>query len=77
MPLVAPRIVNSVSCVTRIDHESHFAWQAQYLVKLKCHFSWQAQHSVKFGMIAGVILGMVSDRSRIVIDVSSVLEKCF
>ena len=50
MPLVAPRIVNSVSCVTRIDHESHFAWQAQYLVKLKCHFSWQAQHSVKFGM---------------------------
>ena len=49
MTLVAPRIVNSVSCVTRIDHESHFAWQAQYLVKLKCHFSWQAQYSVKFG----------------------------
>ena len=24
-----------------------------------------------------IILGMVSDRSRIVIDVSSVLEKCF
>ena len=41
------------ACVTRIDHESHSAWQAQYLVKLKCHFSWQAQHSVKFGMIAG------------------------
>ena len=53
MTLVTPRIVNSVSCVKRIDHESHFAWQAQYLVKLKCHFSWQAQHSVKFGMIAG------------------------
>ena len=53
MTLVAPRIVNSVSCVPRIDHESHFAWQAQYLVKLKCHFSWQAQYSVKFGMIAG------------------------
>ena len=51
MTLVTPRIVNSVSCVKRIDHESHFAWQAQYLVKLKCHFSWQAQHSVKFGMI--------------------------
>ena len=33
LPL-APRIVNSVSCVTRIDHESHFAWQAQYLVRL-------------------------------------------
>ena len=33
--------------------ESHFAWQAQYLVKFKCHFSWQVQHCVKFGMIAG------------------------
>ena len=53
MTLVTPRIVNSVSCVTRIDHESHFAGQAQYLVKFKCHFSWQAQYSVKFGMIAG------------------------
>ena len=53
MTLVTPRIVNSVSCVKRIDHESHFAWQAQYLVKFECHFSWQAQYSVKFGMIAG------------------------
>ena len=35
MTLVAPRIVNSVSCVSRIDHESHFAWQAQYLVMLE------------------------------------------
>ena len=50
---VAPRIVNNVSNVTRITHESHFAWQAQYLVKFKCHFSWQVQHLVKFGMIAG------------------------
>ena len=33
MPLVTPRIVNSVSCVKRIDHESHFAWQGQYLVQ--------------------------------------------
>ena len=67
MLLVAPRIVNSVSCVKRIQHEIHFSWQAQhlvkfmcyfswqaqYLVKFKCHFSWQAQYSVKFGMIAG------------------------
>ena len=53
MPPVVPRIVNSVSGVSRIDHEIHFAWQAQYLVKLKCHFSWQAQYLVKFGMIAG------------------------
>ena len=32
MTLVAPRIV--VSCVTRINHEIHFSWQAQYLVSL-------------------------------------------
>ena len=31
---VAPRIVNDVSYVTQINHESHFAWQAQYLVRL-------------------------------------------
>ena len=37
----------------RINDASHFAWQAQYSVKLKCHFSWQAQYLVKFGMIAG------------------------
>ena len=53
MTLVVPRIVNNVSFVRRINHESDFAWQAQYLVKLKCHFSWQAQYSVKLGMIAG------------------------
>ena len=31
---VAPRIVNDVSYVSRINHETHFAWQVQYLVKL-------------------------------------------
>ena len=30
---VAPRIVNDVPYV--INHESHFAWQAQYLVRLQ------------------------------------------
>ena len=34
MTLVAPHIVNSVSCVTRINHAIHFSWQAQYLVSL-------------------------------------------
>ena len=54
MTPVAPRIiVNDVSYVTRINHESHFSWQAQYLVKLEGHFSWQAQHLVKFWEIAG------------------------
>ena len=32
---VAPRIVNDVSYERRINHEIHFAWQAQYLVKLE------------------------------------------
>ena len=27
---MAPRIVLDVSCVTGINHESHFSWQAQY-----------------------------------------------
>ena len=53
MACVASRIVNNVSCVQRFDHESHFARQAQYLVKWQCHFLWQAQFSVKFGKIAG------------------------
>ena len=35
MTLLAPRIVNDISYVTRINHEIHFAWQAQYLLKLK------------------------------------------
>ena len=34
MTLVAPRIVNDVSYVTRIKQASHFAWQAQHLVRL-------------------------------------------
>ena len=31
---VAPRIVNDVSYVTRINDASHFLWQAQHLVIL-------------------------------------------
>ena len=49
--MLAPRIVNDVSYVTRINHEIHFAWQAQYLVKLECDFSWQAQHLVTFDIL--------------------------
>ena len=32
--VVAPRIGNDVSYVAQINHESHFAWQAQYLVTI-------------------------------------------
>ena len=53
MTLLAPRILNDVSYEMCINHEIHFAWQAQYLVKLDCHFSWQAQHLVTFWEIAG------------------------
>ena len=35
MLTVAPRIVNDVSYVMRMNHEIHFAWQAQYLVRLE------------------------------------------
>ena len=49
LTLLAPRILNDVSYVTRINHEMHFAWQAQYLVKLDCHFSAGAA----FGDILG------------------------
>ena len=35
MTHVAPRIVNIVSFVSRINHEIHFSWQAQYLVSLE------------------------------------------
>ena len=35
MTPVALRIENSISHVTRINHEGDFSWQAQYLVKLE------------------------------------------
>ena len=37
MTLVTPRIVKSVSCVTRISHESHFAWQVVSLDNDTCY----------------------------------------
>ena len=48
MRSVAPRIVNDVSCVTDINHESHVAWQAQYLVILECQF-----------FVAGAVFGEI------------------
>ena len=64
MTPVAPRIVIDVSYVKTINQSSHFAWQAQYLVKFeslfvagavlgnlvkfKCYFPWQVQRLVKF-----------------------------
>ena len=39
---VALRIVNDVSYAMRISHEIHFAWQAQYLLKLEAAFCCSA-----------------------------------
>ena len=41
------------SAATQINDDIHFAWQAQYLVRLEGDFSWQAQHFVTFWEIAG------------------------
>ena len=38
MSAVAPRMVNDVSNVSRINPETHFLWQGQYLVKLEAAF---------------------------------------
>ena len=45
MAFVAPRVGNFVSYVTQIIDDIHFAWQAQYLVKLEggscCSAHWK------------------------------------
>ena len=53
MTLLAPRIGNDVSYAMWMKDAIHFAWQAQYLVRLEGDFSWQAQHFVTFWEIAG------------------------
>ena len=45
---VAPRIVNDVSYAMRINHEIHFAWQAQYLLKLEAAFCCSAHCKWRF-----------------------------
>ena len=40
--MTSVRIVNGVSYVTRINHQSDFSWQAQYLVMLEDDFCWSA-----------------------------------
>ena len=38
----ALRILNDVSYVMRSNHEMHFAWQAQYLLRLEVDFAFSA-----------------------------------
>ena len=45
---VAPLIVNNVSGATRINHDSHFPWQAQYLVRLDGQTCCSAQCKWRF-----------------------------
>ena len=66
---VAPRIVNDVSYVSRINHDIHFAWQAQYLVKLQgdsccsAHWKWRficdTDHWWQLLRVAGAVFGEV------------------
>ena len=48
LTLLAPRILNDVSYVTRINHEMHFAWQAQYLVRFEVDFACSAHSKWRF-----------------------------
>ena len=75
--MLALRIGNDVSYVTRINHEIHFSWQAQYLVKLECDFSWQAQHLVTFWEYKIVSkMGRVRSPKRRVRDDDFILGSC-
>ena len=84
MTLVAPRIVNDVSYVMRINHEIHFAWQAQYLVKLEddsccsAHCKWRficdADQSWDSFCVAGAVWRMTLVAPRIVNDLSYVMR---
>ena len=69
LTLLAMRILNDVSYVTRINHEIHFAWQAQYLVRLEvdiacsAHSKWRficdADQSWDAFCVAGAVFGEV------------------
>ena len=57
--LVAPRVVNDVSYVTRIKHETLCTWQAQYLVRLEgdaccsAHCKWKQNQPPPDGTAQG------------------------
>ena len=69
MAPVAPRIVNDVSYLKGFNHESHFWWQAQYLVRLEGHTCCSAYCTGRFMrdqdqpsepfFVAGAIFGEV------------------
>ena len=48
LTLLALRIGNDVSYEARINHEIHFAWQAQYLVRFEVDFDCSAHSKWRF-----------------------------
>ena len=48
MTHVAPCIVNNISFVSRMNHEIHFSWQAQYLVSLDNDTCYSAHCKLRF-----------------------------
>ena len=72
--MLALRILNDVSYVTRINHEMHFAWQAQYLVRFEVDFACSAHckcvshvtrinHEIHFAWQAQYLLKLECDFS--------------
>ena len=72
MLTVAPRIVSNVSYVTRSNHEIHFAWQAQYLVRLEgdafCSrivndvaYAMRINHEIHFAWLAQYLVRLEGD----------------
>ena len=42
------QLLKFISCVKRFDHESHFAWQALYLVRLEDDTCCSAHSKLRF-----------------------------
>ena len=56
---VALRIVNDVSFVTRINHESHSTWKPQYLVRLEGGSCCSAHCKLMFDMSGGSMMRVI------------------
>ena len=54
MTIIAPRIVNNVSYAIRINHDSHFAWQVQYLVMMEDDNSCSAHCEYNVSYVTGI-----------------------
>ena len=72
MTHVALRIVNNVSCVTRISHGNHFSWQSQCLMSLdndtccsrivnNVSFVTRINHEIHFSWQAQYLLKLEAD----------------